>query len=143
MIPRPRGLAAFLVALVFLGSCSSGTGIVFHPSIAALAGRYTLSDPISFANGVTIVADTLILAPDRGLARHQWLNGPGPIGDFVSASIGSYSLDGSVVVLAFNCVDGGCFGTHTLRASVIGREGQVTRLLLNEDGRRAAYDRIP
>ena len=43
--------------------------------------------------------------------------------------------------LAFNCGDASCFGGRTLRASVMGRDGQVTQLLLNEDGRRTAFHR--
>lgn len=144
MSRRSPGWTVYLSAFVFLGSCRSGTEprAMLDPSPAVLAGRYAIASPITLANGSTTLADTLILGADRSLARRRLARGPGAIGDMIISDLGTYSVDGRTVVLAFSCLNGVCFGTQTVNASARGQAWQVTQLVLNEDGRTTTYDRV-
>lgn len=139
MARKFRGSAAYLIALLFIGSCTSAT----EPSPAALAGRYALRNAVPLANGFTILADTLILGADRSLARSQLLKGPGPLGVISSYDIGTYTVSDGAVVLRFVCVGGVCIaeGARILNAATKGVSGRVTQLTLDEDGRKTTFYR--
>lgn len=132
-----------LPAVAFIAGCSSATEPLDNPSPAGLAGAFAITQPITFDNGATLLADTLILGADRSVVRHRVGLIPGPNGPFWSEDIGDYSVSGQSVVLRFICLGGICSPyPATLTATAMGSLGLATRLILEENGRTMTFSRV-
>src|SRR5688500_3983327 len=142
-----RNIVAILCALG-IAACSSSPSSVVGPvegfSESHLAGRFALSAPFTNADGLRIVADTLVLGADRSARRYFYYNND--VGVPVAHSHGGgYQIVGNTIRVSYTSTSYGGYGYglfDIVTMAVLGTSSRVTRLEVDRPDGKLTYDRV-
>ena len=146
MRSRLQGAATVALTVMSLAACSSSSSPVVGPIVgfseSDLAGRFALSAPYTNADGVRIVADTLVLGADRSARRYFY------VADDAGAATGrwhggAYEISGTGIRIEYTTTSYGAYGLFdVVTMAVLGTSSRVTRLEIDRPDGKLTYNRV-